>query len=83
MPTVFTEYPKFVEFKGERILVKSEDELIELENNEDRQQMMADLASAGKKVDGRQYKGPSGLGSLRAYYEAVIGNSNDSSDDDS
>jgi len=78
---VMKEYPKWVD--GE--LYNSEEELIEAGNTEEKARMVKELEDAGKKVDLRQYKGPTGFGSLKAYYEAVMaqGGSNDNSGEDS
>ena len=65
-------YPKFVERDGEKVLVHSEDEEFELDNQAEKDRMVKELKEMGKDVDMRSHKGASGLGSLKAYYEAVI-----------
>jgi hypothetical protein len=73
---VMADYPKWVD----GVLYKSEDEEIELGNQAEKEAMIKELKAAGKDVDGRQYKGPTGFGSLKAYYEAVIKNDNSGND---
>ena len=70
------EYPKWVD----GTLYQDEDDFIERSNQVEKESMIKELKSLGKDIDGRQYKGPTGLGSLKAYYEAVKGNDNSSKD---
>ena len=72
MPVLIRDYPKWITRDGEQVLVRSEDDEIELENQDEKDRMVSELREKyGKDVDLRQYKGLNGLGALKAYYEAV------------
>ena len=58
----------------------SQDEF-DLENQAEKDRMVAELKEMGKEVDMRSHKGANGLGSLKAYYEAVIARKGESDGD--
>lgn len=69
---VMAEYPKWVEHDGKQVLIESDDDLIDLENDKEKKVMVKELREVyGKEIDLRKHKGSAGLGSLRAYYEGV------------
>ena len=81
MGMVESGYPKFIKRGDESVLVHSEYEEFELDNQAEKDRMVAELKEMGIDVDMRSHKGPSGLGSLKAYYEAVISRNNDGDSD--
>ena len=77
MGMVESGYPKFIEQDGEQVLVLSEEAEFDLENQAEKDRMVKELKEIGKDVDMRSHKGASGLGSLKAYYEAVMSRKSD------
>ncbi len=69
MPVLITEYPKWVN----GVLVETEEHEVQLDNQEEQDRMVKELKKKyGKAVDLRSYKGATGFGALKAYYEAVV-----------
>ena len=65
---VIAEYPKWID----GVLYKDEDAVMEADNQEDKDKMVAELEAMGKTIDLRSYKGANGYATLKAYYEAVL-----------
>jgi hypothetical protein len=81
MGIVASGYPKFIERNGKQVLVLTEEAEFDLENQAEKDKMVAELKEMGKDVDMRSHKGASGLGSLKAYYEAVMSRKSDGDSD--
>ncbi len=73
---VLSDYPRWIERDGTQVLVKSEDDEMSLETQDEKNKMVTELEGMGHNVDLRSYKGPSGFGSLKAFYVAIINGAN-------